>query len=550
MPRKTGSASDRGTDNTRITPRLEGIMNMQAYTFEVLGHTSYDCGSQLSHISTELTSFKELHENLHEAANERASDTSDSLKSLQAELRTAQDTCMNLGQSLESQIMRALFRKDQDRNSWMQDMTEKLILRDNRVDELRESLTKTSQMVLKSFDQMHKSLATRLDAERIFRHMMNELRDIFEKQSSFSRSKAEMDLERTHGTLANLANRIGVMDDQLKDIAKYVANPVASKEQSRLAEELALSLRNKIARLEAEAKATVALRGRWQSDIEVVDAMKSKLKHVADLMHDPDNHNFGLEESSRLLSVVESCSRFMHEEHEWIQEQLQGPALCTEVITAKRDPACLSTAMLVPKGQDDMGFVDGEVLGEETQDDDGKTTRMARAEAKRDGPNDCGMKRVQVRSPAESESPFIAPSVEQEQRRRRDPSNLRPILKSSHPSPPEENDGPPAKGTETETELGPIQGHRQLSAVIRTSRITSQRIIDEISSGFITERTDDNVFDLPTAANFKIFSKPSDKHAEQKRNITAIGSEDNPEVKRVRIMDREAEDDVGLSLRL
>jgi hypothetical protein len=241
----------------------------------------------------------------------------------------------------------------------------------------------------------------------------------------------------------------------------------------------------------------------------MVDSIRAKLRSLEYLPSQVDKYHDELEKSSQIRSLLESTSGYLAEQETWVKQQLEASTQrsSTNVVTPPRTAAEVQSGQLI-EPTNSSGIIDNSHGGIRPDSDD-----MGRPEF--------GPKRVQVQSPTEVYSPSSPPSVEQEQKRRRIPVTVRPILKAN--SVPSSQESTTSQHhvdetnteTEIETELGPVQERRKMVAGITTNNV-SQKIIDEISSGFITSKPEGDVFDLPRVSDFHI---PLDRHTAQKRKL-------------------------------
>ncbi|KAK2590775.1 hypothetical protein QQS21_011545 [Conoideocrella luteorostrata] len=525
------------TISAEITPALCSIHDCQKHTNETLAGIANGCLTELGFVRAGLGRLAQQQVGMSETVAENHNSATTVIETIGDDLRKTQEVCGNIGHTLESWAKEERHLMSEERSSWKKNTVLLLVQRSERIDALERKFDAVIQSYVSKFDLLNDSLATKNEAKQMIQHAMDEFRHVLDHGLSQEKAKAEHDSKQTQFTLNNVEVQISTIIDQLKRVEAQKPYPMGPDDRDKDIAKATSSLQQKIHELEAEAKVTEDLRNRWHSDIEMVNSMRSSLKTVQDMVPQIDRHNQEFSKIAGFGNILENTSRYMAQEHKWIKRYLRELTAGSTGI----ETSVIMTPPLTGTQQNQSSQRIKEHDGSEWGCHGLIPAHDSSAENNSTTPSQNGLleattKRVQVQSPLEAYSALSlsAPSVQQEQKRRRDPVKVRPILKSNASSSSQESTGWELCN-EAETELGPIQERKRATSVLSSA---SQKIIHEISSGFITEKTNENISDLPRVTDFEPHpGAPDGASIPQMREVGNQQDKEGPESKRVKLSD-------------
>jgi hypothetical protein len=175
-------------------------------------------------------------------------------------------------------------------------------------------------------------------------------------------------------------------------------------------------LKQKIQCLEADLGEASELRGKWEQEIDVIDAMKKKLATVCQRLPRVESMAAKLGNIVRLNGIIHSTAKYLSTEKEWVQQEI-----------ATRDM------------EDKVGQQDEHVEYSSCRPKvEGLLTNPPEAQQQHGHENmhedafnaeDVTCRKVQVRSPEDFDRPSPPPTVAQEQKRRREANRPRSIMR-------------------------------------------------------------------------------------------------------------------------
>ncbi|TWU77732.1 hypothetical protein ED733_008530 [Metarhizium rileyi] len=455
--------------STDVFAALADIGGAQSCTYETLVGIRNDCQTELGVMCTRLSGLAQQQKDIQEQGSTKCNE------------------------SIEERTV-----VNEERDLWGKRVVCRLNESNERINELEKIVHEAGHTCLSKFDSFGTAVATRDDETKLaLQNMMDNFRCALDQDLHVEKLKAEYDATQTQKALAALEDHVVSISKQLKEYEARPSNLMGSSGQDTQDEEV-VSLRDKISHLEKEASKNADLQKRWHSDIEIVDSVRSKLKSLQQLPSQHDGYSEQLAKFSQVSSMLDSASNYLAEQEIWVKQQLgtSSPQIDSNVVTPPWTVKQLSSSRLLnpdDRAHDSQISKIDRLIGIES--DGVKTTQHSHPEN--------GSKRVQVQSPTEVHSPSSPPSIEQEQKRRRISVTMRPILKANSLASSQESFTTQEQSNETETELGPVPESRKIMTTISNASMASQRIIAEISSGFITDKAEESIFSLPRVADFQ-----------------------------------------------
>lgn len=476
-----------------------------------------------------LSDLAQQQTDIQEQGSVRSNGSAEKLSTMQQEVNTTRQLVDKMNQNITVWVAEERKAMDEERESWKEEVSDHRTDRKEGVEDLKKLLHEAGVAYLSKFDSFTKEVSARDDASKVvMQQMIENFRSTLDQHLQTEQSKAENEAKETQRVLIDLQDQIGVMREQLEHKDQEMPSQDVSSDHNTQEDETA-SLRERILQLEKEVSKTNDLQTRWHTDIETVDSIRTKLKSLQHLPSQVNAYNEQLATILQLSNLVDATSCSLVEHDTWVQQQLGtshgkvDTIVVTPPGTAMRSHSTESINVKNPT----------ETFGGETRngttDDLPGTTHQNRS--------DIGSRRVQVHSPAELHSPSSPPSIEQEQKRRRVPVSVRPILKASSLSSSQESTVMHQSTAETETELGPVQESSKPVATMGNANMSSHRsMLAEISSGFIVDKSDVNAFTLPRITDFQHGGTIQQNPASPNKQKREVRGYDEPSLKRVKML--------------
>ncbi|KAG5998070.1 hypothetical protein E4U43_002509 [Claviceps pusilla] len=467
---------------TEINPALCDINQSQSYTNDMLSFISSGCATELSLIRGEVEMLSQRQLEFHDLVAEKAETLSSGLECIRDGVAGTQEVCGDIGQNLQGWFTEESRCMRDEQSSWRQDVIVQLTERDKMLDELKRLCHNALQMHSTRFEQLRKSLATKEEGQQLAQAMMEEFRFVLDHELCRDKAKAEHDSKQTQYTLANLETQIGVVVDYFEKNKATICDTQGQKPTA--------TSEHMIQGLQAEAKATEDLRNRWHSDVKLIDSMRSKLESVQKLMPYIGQCHEMMDSIHHVEDMIEHTSECIDQEHRWVKNQLREQEQPQKKEHAQAENTAAATTNTISQSLDHIDH-DVQTHYEVAHENSAHTSLQ-----------ETFRRRVHVHIPTEPFVPALAPSVEQEKRRRRDIGKVPSILKSMGPSSAQVTVVAEEQCNKTETELGPVHEYRKKSVQCEISNENSKRMIHEIGSSFVGKTTR-SAFDLPRITDYQ-----------------------------------------------
>ncbi|KAK9440906.1 hypothetical protein VB005_05541 [Metarhizium brunneum] len=517
--------------STDVFSALADIGGAQSCTYETLVGTRNDCQAELAFMRTALSDLTKQQTNMQGQFAAEIYDSIRKLDTVHGDVTSNRELCQHIGEEMTTWFTKERDVINAERDSWKKDVVRLLNEGNDRTEDLEKIVIASGHACLSKLDSLNTTMATRDDETKAaWQQIIDRVQSSLDQNLHLERLNAGYSPEETQRLLASLEGLVVSISEHLVGSEARVANqgkPSQHDEQN----DAAASLQNKILQLEKEVSKTTDLQKRWHSDIQIVDSIRSKLKTLQQLPSQIDGCSEQLAKFSRVSSMLDSASTDLGKQETWVKQQLgiNLPQVNSNVVTPPRTIDQLQPGQLMdPNYNQSENSKNDRVMS--TENDEILTTQNSNSEF--------GPKRVQVQSPTEAHSPSSPPSIEQEQKRRRIAMAVRPILKANSLFSSQESITAQHQSneTETETELGPILESRKTTTTISSASAASQKIIADISSGFVTDKSEETFFNLPRVTDFQPHLKvvPS-QVISQKRKFKLDGGE-CPKLKRVKLI--------------
>lgn len=235
-----------------------------------------------------------------------------------------------------------------------------------------------------------------------------------------------------------LAELTGKVDCAMQQTMHHFAESTKATDlliQLESEKKLSEDLRSKLQQREAELENMEDATAKEREDHATIEAARDRLEHIQSKLAETDGLSDKLDSILRASTVIQQTSAYLNDQSEWVNRQVPTSSSLVEVPSSVTDSnvSCSFTR----SNQIDRGAVSEESKANPTLQASQNISR--------------GMRRVVITSPTAPESPHPI-TVEQEQIRRRQGSQLKPILRG----PPEASRSKiriPAKPGTVETEF-------------------------------------------------------------------------------------------------
>ncbi|KAK8919474.1 hypothetical protein VCV18_008300 [Metarhizium anisopliae] len=515
--------------STDVFSALTDIGGAQSCTYETLVGIRNDCQAELEFMRTALSDLTKQQTNMQDQFAAEIYDSIRKLDTVHGDVTSNRELCQHIGEEMTTWFTKERDVVNAERDSWKKDIFRLLNEGNDRTEDLEKIVIASGHTCLSKLDSLNTTMATRDDETKAaWQQIIGRVQTSLGQNLHLERLNAGYVPEETQRLLAGLEGLVVSISEHLVRSEARVANqgkPSQHDEQN----DAAASLQDKILQLEKEVSKTTDLQKRWHSDIQIVDSIRSKLKTLQQLPSQIDGCSEQLAKFSRVSSMLDSASTDLGKQETWVKQQLgiNLPQVNSNVVTPPRTIDQLQPGQLMDSNYNQSkNSKNDRILS--TDNDEVLTTQ--------NNNSDFGPKRVQVQSPTEAHSPSSPPSIEQEQKRRRIAMAVRPILKANSLFSSQESITAQHQSNETETELGPILESRKTTTTISSASAASQKIIADISSGFVTDKSEETFFNLPRVTDFQPHLKvvPS-QVISQKRKFKLDGGE-CPKLKRVKLI--------------
>ncbi|KAG6006190.1 hypothetical protein E4U21_007229 [Claviceps maximensis] len=501
---------------TEINPALCNINQSQSHTNNMLSFMRDGCATELGLVREQVETLCQRQVEFQDLFAEKAKILSSGLECIRDGVAENQEVCGDIRHNLQSWFTEERRSMVEEQTSWKQDVLVQLSQREKSIEELKRVCHNATQMHITKFEQLRRSLTTKEEGQRLAQAMMEEFRFVLDHELCRDKAKAEHDSKQTQYTLANLETQISTVVDYFEKNKTKISD--AQGPESKAA------FQRMIQRLQAEAEATAHLRNRWHSDVQLIDSMRSKLESVQGLMPYIDQCHDMMESMTRVEDMIEHTSKHIDQEHRWVRHQLHKQENEQTQAQAQVVKAIFASSNAISSR---LGHLDHDAQAHH---------KIANEDPAHPSLQETFRRRVHVHSPIEPFFSAVAPSVEQEKRRRRDPMNVPSILKPVGPPSSQEIIVVEEQCNKTETELGPIHEYRKKAVQSEYSSETSKRIIHEIGSSFISDKSTRSAFDLPRITDYQPpglnWTGVGDEHEQESRDEE---EPDSARVKRARL---------------
>ncbi|GFP54627.1 hypothetical protein TASIC1_0004025100 [Trichoderma asperellum] len=410
------------------------------------------------------------------------------IRELGSGLKKAETVCEHIGQKFD-----ALVDSEQSNQRiadvLAQDLTQRFLDREMRLDDMECRLQQMHQGFAKKIDTMISGVqCSEKEATKLVRSAATELRGVLEQGFGQENERISRLLVESENIAKALAAHV---DEHKQPIPQTNRKVYELQTPLEIEHESVTQLTRKLQELEQKAQENEVLRGRWLKEIQSIEAVRAQLKTVQEQTSPVEVCEKKIDRLVEISRFIQSSTSYLATESEWVQQELvaRAPEPTVEI---DNNPSAPSTRS------------NGEAENQQPPKEDG------------------AFRKVTVHSPDPGEgSPSPPPTVIQEQKRRREITQLRSILKGQFQSGIIESSSIESHSNTNQANQSKPPGLSNGS--LNKTGSSSKQMVAEICSRMV--RHD---WSFPTVADFERDIQLASKKRERPQDILTSSQLDNP----------------------
>ncbi|KAK4077139.1 uncharacterized protein Triagg1_4106 [Trichoderma aggressivum f. europaeum] len=456
-----------------LLPAISSLESGQSNVSEAISQLGGSVGQDLDRFKGEASRIVKALEQDEKGTSARFRELSDHIQNFDCSLKNAVGSCENIGQKFD--VLAGNGQSNQRETiNMLQGILQQMSAHENKSNETDRQRQHAYEQLAKKVEAMvSEAMKNGEDTIKPLNNAIANLRATLGQGLGQEREKMAQLLQANENVLNVLTTHIGEQKHITTQTDDKTSELQATLENER---EMTAQLRNKIQAFEQKAEEAEILRNGWLKDIQTIDKMRSQLKAVAMRVSEVEDCDKKLDRVMEISGSIQSSASYLATEEEWVQleitDRMPNPAV-SEVVTS-----CEVNTTPLPLSAETNGA----------------------AETQPSIKEDAMSRKVTVHSPDPGErSPSPPLTVMQEQKRRREVTQLKSILKS-HALPdtiePSSLEGHPAR---------PQTNHSKASQATNGSLNKSQsasakEMVAEIRSRLIQHN---HTWTFPTVADFE-----------------------------------------------
>ncbi|EGR47361.1 uncharacterized protein TRIREDRAFT_109189 [Trichoderma reesei QM6a] len=387
----------------RLSPAINSLEHGQLDMTNVVTQLEASIGRSLDVFKDEAVQLMDTCKESKEGGHQQVEEVLAYLQKLDHSLKKTESLCEEMGQKFD--VLAGSEQSNQrETSNLLQDVLQQLSARENRLDNLE-------RQILQAYEGF---------AEKIESTVAGAISDGGETTAFVKSAAAELcaalekgfgqEKERTLQLLQGNEDLVKVLTshlDEQKKLASQTDHNTCELQATLTSErEAAAQLRRQIQGLEQKNQETEELRKQWLKDIGVVDTIRTQLKAIKERIPQIENCDKKLDRIVEISRSIQSSASYLTTEREWVQAELEGKM--PKPVASEPGTSGEATKMPMARSIEAPEVTERCVVKE-----------------------DVISRKVTVHSPDPGEgSPLPPPTVMQEQKRRREITQLRSILKT------------------------------------------------------------------------------------------------------------------------
>ncbi|KAF5968239.1 hypothetical protein FBULB1_10811 [Fusarium bulbicola] len=389
--------------------------------------------------------------------------------------------------------------------------------RESKIGDLEETLHQISQEWPKKLDLMKTfMLESDEQAKEYLQATICEIKTTLTTKLEEERVASEKEISKSETMQAAVEAHLQQVKIQLEGVSS--SGPESQLLRETLAEERKKThdLQKQLAALECGSGVNAELFQRQIQDLKAIDALKNQLEGMTEQVPRVENLNTTFNKMVDLNQVMQSTAFYLSKERHWVNEKLGVISQPVGSHAPRGGETGTQSAYFIEHRSEESNSCGQE----KSTDTEGSASLVDLTTLDLHNQGERYRRKVVVASPAlEASSPAPAPSVIQEQARRREGSAPRSILRLSTSS-----------TQETDT-IRPPANHSQYNRPVMakvdsaTDRSNSE-MVEQIRSGLIQPKPAHPDWDFPTMEDFAKEILPNGKEDGGKRSVSSVDDED------------------------
>ncbi|KAF5242256.1 hypothetical protein FANTH_8770 [Fusarium anthophilum] len=389
--------------------------------------------------------------------------------------------------------------------------------RESKIGDLEETLHQISQEWSKKLDLMKTSmLESDEQAKEYLQATICEIKTTLTTKLEEERVASEKEISKSETMQAAVEAHLQQVKIQLEGVSS--SGPESQLLRETLAEERKKThdLQKQLAALECGSGVNAELFQRQIQDLKAIDALKNQLEGMTEQVPRVENLNTTFNKMVDLNQVMQSTAFYLSKERHWVNEKL---GVISQPV-GSHAPRGGETGTQSGYFNEHRSEESNSCGREKSTDTEGSASLSDLTTLDLHDQGERYRRKVVVASPAlEASSPAPAPSVIQEQARRREGSAPRSILRLSTSS-----------TQETDT-IRPPANHSQynrpvMAKVDSATDRSNPEMVEQIRSGLIQPKPARPDWDFPTMEDFAKEILPNGKEDGGKRSVSSVDDED------------------------
>ncbi|KAK4073632.1 hypothetical protein Trihar35433_3106 [Trichoderma harzianum] len=483
-----------------LLPVILSLESEQKNVSKAVSQLGGSIGQDLDRFKGEASRIVNALEQDEKGTSARFQELSSHLQNFDCSLKKAVGSCENIGQRFD--VLAGNGQSNQRETiNMLQDVLQRISAHESKSNETDQQLQQAYEELTKKVEAMiSEAMKNGEETMEPLNNAITDLRATLEQGLGQEREKTAQLLQVNENVLNVLTTHISEQKQIATQDGDKFSELQATLENER---ETAAQLRNKIQVFEQKAQETEILRDEWLKDVQTIDKMRSQLKAIAMRIPQVENCDKKLNRIMEISRSIQSSASYLATEEEWVQsaiaDRVPNPAV-SDIVTS-----CEVSTTLLPLLAESDGMAEYQPSTKE----------------------DVMGRKVTVHSPDPGErSPSPPLTVMQEQKRRREVTQLRSILKS-HAIPatvePGSVEGHPTLPQTDQSKVGQAAN----GSFNKPQSASTQEMVAEIRSRLIQHN---HTWAFPTVADFERDIRLSSKkrQAPQGNPVSLESFESNP----------------------
>ncbi|KAF4338284.1 hypothetical protein FBEOM_7818 [Fusarium beomiforme] len=458
------------------------------------------------------SNFAQLHNNIADQQNIRSKDQqwlqetrhalAGHLDDISARTLATQRICNETRNNLAKPASDHLTWQRDIQTHFDNEVAEKLRDRESKIGELEETLRNISQEWSEKLDVMTAIMRKNDEqAKEYFQTTMYEIKITLEKKLGEEKAASEKDISKSEALHARVESHLQQVKMQLEGLSSSGSESQLLRETLAEERKETCDLQKQLAALEGFSSMNGEISKRQHQDIKAINALKSQLEVMSNQVPRVESLNTTFNKMVDLNQVMQSTALYLSKERHWVNEQLSVKS--QSVGSHKQQQTEIGTQSAYfgeQRSEEFVAWVQAQSSGTKGS---ASLSDLATLDLHSQGGR--YRRKVVVTSPVlEASSPALAPTVTQEQARRREGSHPRSILRLSN-----------ASSQETGSVRAPAnhsQYNRPVMAKAGSSTgCSNPKMMEQIRSGLIQPKPARPKWDFPTMKDFAKGTLPDSK---------------------------------------